>query len=95
MHLYSDAGHSEQFSRASSKSKPYKKVRLKAAHFTRNWCFHLSVLIFFSLCIVPGQCNRPPKFMIEDQSEIVLRLKEGAETPVGKCCTSADDIQEL
>lgn len=28
--------------------------------------------------------NRPPKFLLEGQSEIVLRLKEGPETPIGK-----------
>lgn len=28
--------------------------------------------------------NRPPRFLIDDQhSEIVLRLREGPETPVG------------
>ncbi|KAI8422689.1 hypothetical protein MSG28_006460 [Choristoneura fumiferana] len=27
--------------------------------------------------------NRPPRFLIEGQSEIVVRLKEGADTPVG------------
>ncbi|KAF5304330.1 hypothetical protein FQA39_LY09709 [Lamprigera yunnana] len=36
-----------------------------------NWCFH-TVL-----------CNRPPRFLIDGQTEIVLRLKEGNETPVG------------
>lgn len=29
-------------------------------------------------------CNRPPKFLLDGHSEIVLRLKEGNETPVGK-----------
>jgi hypothetical protein len=28
--------------------------------------------------------NRPPRFLIDGQTEIVLRLKEGPETPVGK-----------
>ncbi|KAL1490790.1 hypothetical protein ABEB36_013427 [Hypothenemus hampei] len=28
-------------------------------------------------------CNRPPRFLINGQTEIVLRLKEGQETPVG------------
>lgn len=28
--------------------------------------------------------NRPPRFLIDGQSEIVVRLKEGSETPVGK-----------
>jgi hypothetical protein len=28
--------------------------------------------------------NLPPRFLIDGQTEIVLRLKEGAATPVGK-----------
>lgn len=28
--------------------------------------------------------NRPPRFIIDEQTEIVIRLKEGPETPVGK-----------
>lgn len=28
--------------------------------------------------------NRPPRFLLDGQTEIVLRLKEGEETPVGK-----------
>ncbi|KAF6213861.1 hypothetical protein GE061_011585 [Apolygus lucorum] len=31
--------------------------------------------------------NHPPRFIIEgDKTEIVLRLKEGPDTPVGSCC---------
>lgn len=45
---------------------------------------YLSILLGLSLCINPVCCNRPPKFLLEGQSEIVLRLKEGPETPVGK-----------
>lgn len=28
--------------------------------------------------------NKPPRFLIDGQTEIVLRLKEGSATPVGK-----------
>lgn len=28
--------------------------------------------------------NRPPRFLIDGQSEIVVRLKEGSETPIGE-----------
>lgn len=52
----------------------YRKVRLK------------SVLAFtlFLASIVQVQSNRPPRFVIDGgQSEIVLRLKESPETPVG------------
>ena len=31
--------------------------------------------------------NLPPRFLIDGQTEIVLRLKEGAATPVGKSKT--------
>jgi hypothetical protein len=30
------------------------------------------------------QNNRPPRFMIDGQTEIVLRLKEGSATPAGQ-----------
>lgn len=49
--------------------------------------FYLSLLLILCLSVEPVLCNRPPKFLIEGQSEIVLRLKEGAETPVGMLCT--------
>jgi hypothetical protein len=32
--------------------------------------------------------NLPPRFLIDGQTEIVLRLKEGAVTPVGKSQTT-------
>ncbi|KAG6445751.1 hypothetical protein O3G_MSEX004072 [Manduca sexta] len=38
-------------------------------------------LVVFLLAAVSA--NRPPRFLIDGQSEIVVRLKEGAETPVG------------
>lgn len=28
--------------------------------------------------------NRPPRFIIDEQTEIVIRLKEGPDTPAGK-----------
>ena len=47
--------------------------------------FYLTLLVLLSLFVSDGLCNRPPKFVIEEgQSEIVLRLKEGSETPIGK-----------
>lgn len=85
----------ESFSRPS-KSKPYKKVRLKTndgqqqiiSSTTKSYnriTLHvvIGILISLSLFIEPVLCNRPPKFLLEGQSEIVLRLKEGSETPVG------------
>ncbi|KAK5649206.1 hypothetical protein RI129_000235 [Pyrocoelia pectoralis] len=34
-------------------------------------------------CVSTILCNRPPRFLIDGQTEIVIRLKEGSETPVG------------
>lgn len=51
----------------------------------------VKTLLVLLLCVVNRvNCdeirhNRPPRFIIDDQhSEIVLRLKEGPDTPVGK-----------
>lgn len=64
----------------------YKKVRLKiAATLTVCWC--LAIWTTSSAAVVAAStaaANRPPKFLLDgQQSEIVLRLKEGPETPVG------------
>lgn len=72
----------------SLKSKPYKKVRLKKTYKLDNSHFIFSIYLTIVVCISLNVdfviCNRPPKFVIEGQSEIVLRLREGLETPVGK-----------
>uniref|UniRef100_A0A6P7FSK3 Cadherin-23 n=1 Tax=Diabrotica virgifera virgifera TaxID=50390 RepID=A0A6P7FSK3_DIAVI len=39
------------------------------------------VLLVISLSVAEG--NKPPKFVTDGQTEIILRLKEGSETPVG------------
>lgn len=59
-----------------------KRIRLKRIQCKQlviYWCV-VCVLSVFS-CV---QANRPPRFLIDGQTEIVLRLKEGEETPVGK-----------
>ncbi|KRT78308.1 Cadherin, partial [Oryctes borbonicus] len=43
----------------------------------------VAVCIVGNFCVYPVKCNRPPRFLIDGQTEIVLRLKEGEETPVG------------
>lgn len=43
----------------------------------------LGLIPFFSVISVV-QCNRAPRFLIDGQTEIVLRLKEGNETQIGK-----------
>ncbi|XP_041988601.1 cadherin-23 isoform X1 [Aricia agestis] len=48
------------------------RVRLKTQY--------LALLL---LCLACVAANRPPRFLIDGRSEIVIRLKEGPETPVG------------
>ncbi|KAL0831494.1 hypothetical protein ABMA28_002291 [Loxostege sticticalis] len=50
------------------------RVRLKPAWI--GW-------IWLLLVVQAVTANRPPRFLIDGQSEIVVRLKEGPETPVG------------
>ncbi|XP_046805505.1 cadherin-23 [Lucilia cuprina] len=57
------------------------KVRLKINEIIR--VTQLSHLIILLILLQTTQANRPPRFMIEGQSEIVLRLKESPETEVG------------
>ncbi|KAG7212887.1 hypothetical protein KM043_002239 [Ampulex compressa] len=47
--------------------------------------FKLGWICFLFGCILPSCMarNNPPRFLIDGQTEIVLRLKEGPETPVG------------
>ncbi|KAL3277671.1 hypothetical protein HHI36_013017 [Cryptolaemus montrouzieri] len=45
--------------------------------------FSIVYLLVFMFSVSSVSCNRPPRFLIDGQSEIVLRLKEGNETPVG------------
>jgi len=41
----------------------------------------LTVLIVVQL----SAANKPPQFVTDWQTEIIVRLKEGPETPVGEC----------
>lgn len=80
--------HIENYYPRSLKTKPpYKKVRLKK-YRSVNKCniifkFYLNLLIYLSFFIICVLGNRPPKFLLEGQSEIVIRLKEGSESPIG------------
>lgn len=62
------------------------KVRLKRA-VSWTWWLGLLAIIWSAHLLAVVQCNqypnRPPRFLIDGHSEIVLRLKEGPETPVG------------
>lgn len=62
--------------------RQHHKVRLKSFNLHRIQI--LSHLIVFVVFLTPSQANRPPRFIIEGQSEIVLRLRESPETEVGK-----------
>lgn len=59
------------------------KVRLKRVHISHH-ILALGVLLL-TFCVSCVVCNRPPRFLIDGQTEIVLRLKEGEDTPIGKC----------
>ena len=62
------------------------KVRLKGRNLIWE-CWRFGLL--FATCFVADAVrgNLPPRFLIDGQTEIVLRLKEGAATPVGKLQT--------
>lgn len=71
----------------------YRKVRLKRDRSSslKRLVSNEVVVTFCLICIISSvSCsetrnNRPPRFLIDNQhSEIVLRLKEGPDTPVGK-----------
>nr|XP_033326560.1 cadherin-23 isoform X1 [Megalopta genalis]XP_033326561.1 cadherin-23 isoform X1 [Megalopta genalis]XP_033326562.1 cadherin-23 isoform X1 [Megalopta genalis] len=51
----------------------------KRRRFKHEW------LAFVFMCLLTGCSarNNPPRFLIDGQTEIILRLKEGSDTPVG------------
>ncbi|XP_068632323.1 cadherin-23 [Battus philenor] len=55
------------------------RVRLKPF---RLWSRRLLWLVFVAQ-LISCAANKPPRFLIDGRSEIVVRLKEGPETPVG------------
>ncbi|XP_062536316.1 cadherin-23 isoform X2 [Armigeres subalbatus] len=58
-------------------SYKFRRVRLK-------WILNYASCVLSLLLYIPiVSCNRPPRFLIDGHSEIVLRLKEGPDTPVG------------
>jgi len=63
--------------------KIYKKVRLKS-YCAITYKFNIILLLIIIVLVKNVYCNRPPRFIIDEQSEIVIRLKEGPETPIGK-----------
>lgn len=79
-------------SQEEPRSLEYKKVRLKvtttierrSSPAVLEFVVFLAVFGLLSHVTTALGVNRPPKFLLEGQSEIVLRLKEGPETPVGE-----------
>ncbi|KAH8293460.1 hypothetical protein KR054_000643 [Drosophila jambulina] len=80
----------------TTSSLDYKKVRLKGRpahlksprdisciHYPKSISIYLQVIIILTALISLVASNRPPRFAIDGQSEIVLRLKESPETKVG------------
>jgi hypothetical protein len=59
------------------------KVRLKGHHHILE-CWKFGLLLAMCFVVDAAHGNHPPRFLIDGQTEIVLRLKEGAATPVGK-----------
>lgn len=65
-----------------NKIQKHKRVRFKLKF--NNYILFYVIICVLNMLIIHVKCNRPPKFIIEGHSsEIVLRLKEGPETPVG------------
>lgn len=78
----------QNINKNANSTNTHRKVRLKRYRPCSSATYRLGLglfcaFIYFNL-IGLVHCNRPPRFLIDGQSEIVLRLKEGPETPVGK-----------
>ena len=50
----------------------------------RRFKFEWLAFVFACLLASCSARNNPPRFLIDGQTEIVIRLKEGPDTPVGK-----------
>ncbi|GAB0096475.1 Cadherin [Sergentomyia squamirostris] len=72
-------------------SNTFRKVRLKrkidVQTRRKSWLPNFPIAIFWIFeilaCFGSALGNHPPRFLIDGHSEIVLRLKEGPDTPVG------------
>ncbi|XP_066258040.1 cadherin-23 isoform X2 [Euwallacea similis] len=61
----------------------FVKIKFKFTSTGQNSVRCFLMLIVFICAFSKVSSNRPPRFLIDGQTEIVLRLKEGEETPVG------------
>lgn len=66
-----------RFFAKNAKTPP--RVRLKLG---QRIC--IECVFWLLVCVQIVAANRPPRFLIDGRSEIVIRLKEGPDTPVGK-----------
>lgn len=58
-----------------------------SAHYSwlrRAWLAALVVVAAVGVLVTPAAANTPPRFVLDGQSEIVIRLTEGEATPVGE-----------
>lgn len=62
----------------------FVKIKFKCATKQFDNTNLVVIILFLLNFCVNVHCNRPPRFLIDGQTEIVLRLREGFETPVGK-----------
>jgi hypothetical protein len=61
-----------------------KPAQLSAINQLSSFKVFISIILLSCYCVDSVMCNRPPRFLTEGHSEIVLRLKEGPDTPIGK-----------
>lgn len=79
----------DHVSEKKSVEKQKTKISQKGMSGRKQRTF-FSLLVFIKILLIiccdrqaEAYFNRPPRFLIENQTEIVLRLKEGSETPAG------------
>lgn len=80
--------HQSNKATTSSCKEHHRKVRLKLRNrssYSATTFLTLSQIVILTVMLSMVAANRPPRFLIEGQSEIVLRLKETPETKVGEC----------
>lgn len=76
-------------SQTQSPNNSHRKVRLKCYRImTINTVIIIAIILQLLCAVNRVNCNdrnNPPRFIIaEHHSEIVLRLKEGPDTPIGE-----------
>lgn len=74
----------------ASNSVPTPTTRLSASHHAshswlrRAWLVALLLVASVGVLGTPVAANMPPRFVLDGQSEIVIRLTEGEATPAGE-----------